>query len=136
LKALARIGRAGLVDDRQHAPDVPILLGRQTARDLGKAVRTTAGDELEEKPALIVNHPRSSLFQGYFGEAQLDPVTAEPGRPELWSDNFDAIEVFNSDDFDGARRAFLNARKHEETRTYADDWIDHITKEAAARAQS
>lgn len=59
-----------------------------------------AVDERPEKPALIVNHPSGGSFQAYFSSVLLDDETGEPGRPEMWSDNFDAVEVFNDADFD------------------------------------
>ncbi|MEM9696463.1 MAG: hypothetical protein AAGA56_28220, partial [Myxococcota bacterium] len=46
-------------------------------------------DELEEQPAVIVNHPRS-FAMGYFSAALLrDDGTS---TSELWSENFDAVE--------------------------------------------
>jgi len=59
-------------------------------------------DELDEQPALIVNHPRSGLG-GFFSSTLLDPDTGKPGNTDLWSDNFDAVEVFNDSDFDENR---------------------------------
>jgi hypothetical protein len=59
-------------------------------------------DELPEKPALIVNHPRSGIG-GFFSASLLDSDTAEPGDKALWSDNFDAVEAFNSSSFDENR---------------------------------
>jgi hypothetical protein len=57
---------------------------------------------LPEQPILIVNHPRSSGFAGYFGAASFDH-DADTGDPELWSHDFDAIEVFNDSDFEKNR---------------------------------
>ncbi len=59
-----------------------------------------AVDERPEQPALIVNHPSGGSFQAYFSTVLLDDETAEPGYPELWSENFDAVEVFNDASFD------------------------------------
>jgi len=59
-------------------------------------------NELPEKPVLIVNHPTSQGFQGYFAQAQFDRAKAS-GDPELWSDQFGAIEVFNDSDYDSNR---------------------------------
>ena len=59
-------------------------------------------DELPEKPAFIVNHPRSSIG-GFFSSVGLDPETGVPADSELWSDNFDAIEVFNNSSFEDNR---------------------------------
>lgn len=58
--------------------------------------------ELPEKPILIVNHPRGSGFGGYFSAAAYDGVK-DTGDPELWSNDFDAIEVFNDSDFEKNR---------------------------------
>ena len=57
---------------------------------------------LAEKPVLIVNHPSSAGFQGYFGAASYDRATGK-GDPELWSEDFAAIEVFNDSDFEENR---------------------------------
>jgi hypothetical protein len=55
-------------------------------------------------PAIVVNHPRSySGLMGegaYFSRVDYDPATGMVGRPELWSESFDLIEVFNDSDFD------------------------------------
>jgi hypothetical protein len=59
-------------------------------------------DALAEKPALIVNHPSNGGFQAYFSAAQLDHETGR-GSDEMWSDNFDAVEVFNDSDFEDNR---------------------------------
>src|SRR5690606_26296292 len=48
-----------------------------------------------------VNHPRGGIG-GYFSSVLLDD-TGTARDQQLWSDNFDAIEVFNSDDFDSNR---------------------------------
>lgn len=58
--------------------------------------------ELPERPVLIINHPRSSSFQGYFEAAGLDRSTAT-GDPDYWSDEFGAIEVFNDEDLEASR---------------------------------
>jgi hypothetical protein len=58
-------------------------------------------DALEEQPALIVNHPRSAGIGGYFSAAKLENGQSSS---ELWSDNFDAIEVFNDSDFEENRK--------------------------------
>lgn len=72
---------------------------------------------LPEKPVLIVNHPSTGGFLGYFLTVKFDPATAS-GSGDEWSDNFEAIEVFNSETFDTARDtavrdwfALLNAGK-------------------------
>lgn len=55
---------------------------------------------LPERPVLIINHPRSSTFQGYFEAAGFDRSTAT-GDPDLWSDEFS--EVFNDGDLEENR---------------------------------
>lgn len=69
---------------------------------------------LPEKPVLIVNHPRSEGFGGYFSSAKWKRDTNQ-GDEELWNDQFEAIEVFNDSDFESNREdtvadwfAFLN----------------------------
>ncbi len=59
-------------------------------------------DSLPDKPALVVNHPRSANIGGYFTASSYKRDTGL-GDPELFSDNFDAIEVFNSSDFEKNR---------------------------------
>lgn len=59
-------------------------------------------DALPEKPALVVNHPRSSGFGGYFSAAAYDRKTGA-GRADLWSDNFDIIEACNGSTFEDNR---------------------------------
>ena len=58
---------------------------------------------LPEQPVLIINHPRSMQFgQGYFQTADLDRATGL-GDPDLWSSEFEAIEVFNDSDLEQNR---------------------------------
>ncbi|MFO0554468.1 MAG: CehA/McbA family metallohydrolase [Polyangiaceae bacterium] len=74
---------------------------------LGKAPSDVFAEvhALPEKPALIVNHPSgSATFQAYFRAAGFDPDTGTSDDP-LWSEDFDAIEVFNDSDFDANRDA-------------------------------
>lgn len=59
-------------------------------------------NELPEKPFFIVNHPNNSGFLGYFGAAAFDREKVS-GNPELWSDQFSAMELLNTDDFDDVR---------------------------------
>lgn len=56
-----------------------------------------------EDPAIIVNHPRGLGLGAYFSAAQYDRDAGAGKDPELWSDNFDAIEVFNSSDLEKNR---------------------------------
>ena len=59
-------------------------------------------DALPEKPALVVNHPRSSGFEGYFSATGYDREKGT-GRADLWSDNFDLIEACNGSAFEDNR---------------------------------
>lgn len=62
-----------------------------------------------EKPVLVVNHPRAGGGLGglgaYFDAAGYDRA-ANKGN-YLWSDNFQAIELFNSSDFEANRNAVV-----------------------------
>ncbi len=73
--------------------------------------------ELPEKPVFIVNHPSGTGFSSYFTASGLDRAKAS-GDPELWTDEFGAVEVFNDSDLDDNRDksvadyfALLNAGK-------------------------
>lgn len=58
---------------------------------------------LPEDPFLIVNHPSgASSFSSYFTAARLDRETGS-STDELWSDDFDGVEVFNDSDFEANR---------------------------------
>ncbi|MFO0616232.1 MAG: CehA/McbA family metallohydrolase [Polyangiaceae bacterium] len=57
---------------------------------------------LPEAPMLIINHPDSSSFGGYFTQALFDQQQGK-GTGDLWSPNFDAIEVFNDSDLESNR---------------------------------
>lgn len=57
------------------------------------AIRAAAGDDV----LIQINHPRNPVVGGYFGFVGLDPETLEVDKPEAWSTNFDAVEVFNGD---------------------------------------
>ena len=61
-------------------------------------------NDLPEKPVLVVNHPSGTGFEAYFSAAGFNRATAS-GDPELWSDAFGAIEVFNDSDFEKNRNA-------------------------------
>ncbi|MBX3191234.1 MAG: PHP domain-containing protein [Labilithrix sp.] len=74
-------------------------------------------NDLPEKPVLVVNHPSGDGFGAYFSMAVYDRATGT-GDPELWSDQFGAIEVFNDSDFEANRNksvadwfSLLNAGK-------------------------
>ena len=68
-----------------------------------------------EDPVLIVNHPRGSSLGGYFSAVGYDPTTGEVDDTELWSDDFEAIEVFNDDSFD-------------ETMETVTDWFSFLNR--------
>ena len=58
---------------------------------------------LPEAPAIIVNHPSDdAVFKAYFTKVQLDRATGTSPDP-LWSESFDAVEVFNDSDFEKNR---------------------------------
>jgi hypothetical protein len=57
---------------------------------------------LPDNPVLIVNHPSGSGFGAYFSAASFDRNTGT-GKVGFWSDDFDAIEVFNDSDFESNR---------------------------------
>ena len=57
---------------------------------------------LPERPILVVNHPRGPGFFSYFSAASFDPATLQ-ADPELWSEDFGAIEVFNDSDLEENR---------------------------------
>jgi hypothetical protein len=61
-------------------------------------------NDLPEKPVLVVNHPSGSGFMAYFKVANFNRETGI-GDPELWSDTFGGIEVFNDSDFEANRGA-------------------------------
>jgi hypothetical protein len=58
-----------------------------------------------EDPALIINHPRGLGFAAYFSAAQYDRDSGTAKVPDLWSEDFDAIEVFNASDLEKNRDA-------------------------------
>jgi hypothetical protein len=71
-----------------------------------------------ENPALIINHPSGGDFQAYFSSTSFDRATAK-GVPDQWSEEFDAVEVFNGSDLESNRDksladwfALLNAGKN------------------------
>ncbi len=73
-------------------------IGKSPA-ELFHAVKTRS-----DAPVLIVNHPSKGDFQSYFSSSSFDRATAK-GTPGLWSEEFDAIEVFNDSDFESNRSA-------------------------------
>jgi hypothetical protein len=61
-----------------------------------------AAHALEGKPIVIVNHPSGGGFGAYFDSAGFTK-DAGKGQGDLWSDDFDAVEVFNSSSLDENR---------------------------------
>lgn len=59
--------------------------------------------DLPEDPVLVINHPSGSGMGAYFGVAGLNNETGVAWDQDMWSDNFDAIEVFNNSSFDSNR---------------------------------
>ncbi len=79
----------------------------QTTDELFERMRAAGTEET----LIQVNHPRSP---GMFGFAGYDAVTAEPGRPEFFSRDFDLFELLNggAEDVEQIRAdwfSFLNA---------------------------
>lgn len=58
----------------------------------------------DDKPLLIINHPSGGGFGAYFSSAGLKRDTGT-GNPKLWSDEFEAIEVYNDSDHEKNRDA-------------------------------
>ncbi|MCS6915485.1 MAG: CehA/McbA family metallohydrolase [Myxococcales bacterium] len=58
--------------------------------------------QLPERPVLIVNHPSGGGVGAYFSAAGFRRATGS-GDPELWSDRFEAVEVFNDSSFEQNR---------------------------------
>lgn len=72
---------------------------------IGKPVGTLFAEvhARPEAPVIIVNHPRSSALSAYFSSANFNRETGE-GQGELWSGDFDFIEVFNESDLEANRK--------------------------------
>lgn len=56
-----------------------------------------------ENPVFIVNHPSGGSFASYFSQAGFDSESASGKQKDLWSADFDAIEVFNDSDLEENR---------------------------------
>ncbi|MBK8173520.1 MAG: carboxypeptidase regulatory-like domain-containing protein [Sandaracinaceae bacterium] len=76
-----------------------------------------------ERPALIINHPRSTGGLGngfaYFEAAGYDPDTGLADRSDLWDETFNLVEVFNESSFEENRNrtvrdwfSFLSHGRH------------------------
>ncbi len=66
-------------------------------KDTPEVMTLAHADPLD--PIVQINHPRSGSFQGYFTTLGFDPVEGTVERPELWSTDFDALEVVNGEAF-------------------------------------
>jgi hypothetical protein len=88
-------------------PDVPNTgafdwVGKTPPEVFGE-VRAREGSSGE--PAIIINHPRSSVgglgaIGAYFDAAGYDPDTTMLETPEYWDEGFTLVEVFNDSSFD------------------------------------
>jgi hypothetical protein len=58
---------------------------------------------LPEDPVLVVNHPSGGGFGAYFSQAGFDSDTGTGKNATLWSEDFDAVEVFNDGSLDDHR---------------------------------
>lgn len=58
---------------------------------------------LADKPLVIVNHPSGKDFGAYFGSTGFERSTGKGKQPGMWSDEFEAVEVFNDSNFDSNR---------------------------------
>jgi hypothetical protein len=60
---------------------------------------------LPSKPILVANHPSDTGFgKGYFFTSSFNRETGV-GKDGVWSDHFDAVEVFNGSDYDDNRKS-------------------------------
>lgn len=71
-------------------------LGKST-KEIFAAVHAQA-----EKPVLVVNHPSGGGLSSFFSRTGFERAQAK-GKGELWSDDFDALEVFNDSNFEQNR---------------------------------
>ncbi len=56
-----------------------------------------------DKPILIINHPSGGGFGAYFSATDFDPKVGKGMKSDLWSEKFEAVEVYNDSDFDSNR---------------------------------
>lgn len=56
-----------------------------------------------ENPVFIINHPSNQSFTAYFDQAMFDDTTGTGKKKELWSTDFDAVEVWSGDNFEESR---------------------------------
>lgn len=82
-----------------------------SAPDLFRRIR-----ESEEHPVVIqVNHPRGAVTGAYFSAVGLDRDSGTIANAELWSPDFDALEVFNGGCYNGETEVVL-------------DWFDLLNR--------
>ena len=104
------------VDHRLRDADVLFKLVRREPNPFGVV------------PVIQINHPRWGGID-HFGLAGLDPVTAET-NPDVWSDGFDSIEVFNRNpgwgyyDADVEPMSFVGAGRH----SVLHDWFNLLNR--------
>lgn len=64
----------------------------KTPQELFDAIRNqNPGEDI-----IQVAHPRQGVPAGYFDYVRYDPMTGQPRRPDGWSTDWDAIEVFSA----------------------------------------
>jgi len=94
-------GVVPMTPDQKQANNGAVDWVGKDPKDVFGLVRALPGN-----PVLIVNHPSGSGFGAYFSAAQLDRNTGT-GKDGFWSDDFDAIEVFNDSDFESNREGSI-----------------------------
>lgn len=94
-------GVVPMTPDQKQANNGAVDWVGKDPKDVFGLVRALPGN-----PVLIVNHPSGSGFGAYFSAAQFDRTTGT-GKEGFWSDDFDAIEVFNDSDFESNREGSL-----------------------------
>jgi hypothetical protein len=58
-----------------------------------------------EAPTIIINHPSGAAVAGAYFTAAGYTAGTGTGRPEMWDNDFTAVEVFNASDFESNRMA-------------------------------
>jgi carboxypeptidase family protein len=81
------------------------------APDLFQRIRDSESHDV----IIQINHPRSAAIGGYFNALELDISSGTIGRWDNWTEDFDAIEVFNGGCSNGNREEL-------------QDWIDFINR--------
>jgi Carboxypeptidase regulatory-like domain len=94
-------GVVPMTPDQKKANNGAVDWVGKDPKDVFGLVRALPGN-----PVLIVNHPSGSGFGAYFSAAQYDRNTGT-GKAGFWSDDFDAIEVFNDSDFESNREGSI-----------------------------